>query len=52
MYRDVGLAAVANALEIPPHDLNAELGEAIRRGARYLFLMPKIRLPKSHAPTW
>jgi hypothetical protein len=49
-YSDAGLAAVANALEIPAGDLNVELAEAIRRGARYLFLMPKIRLPNTCAP--
>ena len=38
---DVGLAAVANALEIPTIDLDLELDEAIKRGARYIFLMPK-----------
>jgi hypothetical protein len=49
-YSDAGLAAVANALEIPAGDLDVELAEAIRRGARYLFLMPKIRLPNIGAP--
>ena len=52
MYRDVGLAAVANALEIPASDLDFELAEAIRRGERYLFLMPKIRMPKSRPLAW
>jgi hypothetical protein len=39
--RDVGLAAVATALEIAPGELTHELADAIKRGARYLFLMPK-----------
>jgi hypothetical protein len=47
MYRDIGLAIVADALEISTSDLDFEHAEAIRRGARYLLLMPKpkIRLP-------
>jgi hypothetical protein len=49
-YSDAGLAAVAAALEIPPGDLDVELAQAIRRGARYLFLTPKIRLPNIYAP--
>jgi hypothetical protein len=49
-YSDAGLAAVANALEIPAGDLDVELAESIRRGARYLFLMPKTRLPNISAP--
>jgi hypothetical protein len=49
-YSDAGLAAVANALEIPAGDLDVELAAAIRRGARYLFLTPKVRLPNICAP--
>ena len=49
-HSDAGLAAVASALEIPAGDLDVELAEAIRRGARYLFLTPKIRLPNICAP--
>ena len=43
IHRDVGLAAVAAALEIPTTDLEPELSQAIRRGARVLFLMSKPR---------
>jgi hypothetical protein len=49
-YSDAGLAAVANALEISAGELDVELAEAIRRGARYLLLTPKIRLPNICAP--
>jgi hypothetical protein len=42
VYRDIGLAVVAGALEIPTTDLDLdsdhlELGEAIRRGGGHLF---------------
>jgi hypothetical protein len=43
IYRDVGLAAVAAALEIPTTDLEPELSRPIKRGARFLFLMAKPR---------
>jgi hypothetical protein len=52
IYREIGLAAVANALEVPASDLDFELAEAIRRGERYLFLTPKIRLPKIRDLAW
>jgi hypothetical protein len=41
IYRDIGLAAVAGALEISTADFDPELGESIKRGARYLFLRPQ-----------
>ena len=41
IYRDVGLAAVARELELSADDLEPELSEAVRRGARYIYLMPK-----------
>ena len=41
IYRDVGLAAVAHELELSMDDLEPELSEAVRRGARFMFLMPK-----------
>jgi hypothetical protein len=53
VYRDIGLAVVAGALEIPAGDLDVELSEAIRRGARYLVPMlanrrsPTTRLSRS-----
>ena len=36
IYRAVGLAAVANELEISKVDLDPELVEAVERGAHYL----------------
>ena len=41
IYRDVGLAAVARELELSADDLEPELSEAVKRGARYIYLMPK-----------
>jgi hypothetical protein len=41
IYRDIGLAAVAAGLEMPVDSLDAEVGNAIRRGARYIHLMPR-----------
>ena len=41
IYRDVGLAAVAHELELSADDLEPELSEAVKRGARYIYLMPK-----------
>ena len=44
--REIGLAIVANALKIPINDFDdfdPEVGEAIRRGARYALLMLKAR---------
>jgi hypothetical protein len=39
IYREIGLAVVANALKIGTNDLDPEVGEAIRRGARYVLIM-------------
>ena len=36
LYRDVGLAAVAAELELPPQALEAELAESVARGAPLL----------------
>ena len=41
IYRDIGLAAVANELALPADDLEPELIEAVKRGSRYLYLMPR-----------
>ena len=43
--RDIGLATVAHALEMPTSDFEPELSEAVERGDRYLYLLkPKSRL--------
>ena len=39
VYRSIGLAAVANELELPPDDLDPEMRKAVKRGARYLNLV-------------
>jgi hypothetical protein len=41
IYRDVGLAAVARELELSTPDLETEVVEAVKRGARYVYLAPK-----------
>jgi hypothetical protein len=41
IYRDIGLAAVANELALPTDDFDPDLSEAVKRGARYVYLMPK-----------
>jgi len=40
IYRDIGLAAVASELALLSDDLEPELIEAVKRGSRYLYLMP------------
>ena len=51
IYRDVGLAAVARELELSADDLEPELSEAVRRGARFVFLMPRSKRDStSHSP--
>jgi hypothetical protein len=41
IYRDIGLAAVAHELDLSADDLEPKLSEAVKRGARYIYLMPK-----------
>ena len=41
IYRDIGLAAVAGELGLPTAEFEPELSEAVKRGERYLYLMPK-----------
>jgi hypothetical protein len=36
LYRDIGMAAVADELELPAQEFELEVGEAIERGSRYL----------------
>jgi hypothetical protein len=43
IYREIGLAIVASALKIPINDLDPEVREAVRRGARYVLIMLKSR---------
>ncbi len=43
IYHDIGLAAVAAGLEMPAESLDAEIGNAIKRGARYIHLMPRTK---------
>jgi hypothetical protein len=41
IYRDIGLAAVAMGLEVRIEELEAEVVEAVKRGSRYIHLMPR-----------
>lgn len=43
IYHDIGLAAVALGLEMPIDDLEPDVGEAVKRGARYIYLMPRTK---------
>ena len=40
LHRDIGLAAVARGLELSIDDLEPELSDAVKRGARYIYLTP------------
>ena len=40
LYRDIGLAAVAVELELPPRELEPDLQRSIERGTRYLAPAP------------
>jgi hypothetical protein len=48
IYREIGLAIVASALEIQINDLDPEVGKAVRRGANYALVMLKSR-PRADA---
>ena len=41
IYHDIGMAAVAIGLELAIDSLEPEAHEAVRRGHRYIHLMPK-----------
>ncbi len=41
IYRDIGLAAVAFGLELPIESLDPDVIASVKRGARYIYLMPK-----------
>lgn len=41
IYHDIGMAAVAMSLELVIESLEPEAHEAVRRGNRYIHLMPK-----------
>ncbi len=41
VYRDIGLAAVAAVLDMPVDQLDRDVADAVRRGARYICLMPR-----------
>ena len=47
IYHDIGMAAVAISLDLAVESLEPEAHEAVKRGARYIFLMPK----RQDAPT-
>ena len=41
IYHDIGMAAVAMGLDLAVDSLEPEAHEAVRRGNRYIHLMPK-----------
>ena len=41
IYHDIGMAAVATSLDLAIDSLEPEAHEAVRRGNRYIHLMPK-----------
>jgi hypothetical protein len=41
IYHDIGMAAVALGLELEVATLEPPVHDAVRRGARYICLMPK-----------
>ena len=41
IYHDIGMAAVALGLELAIDSLEPEAHEAVRRGNRYIHLMPR-----------
>lgn len=47
IYHDIGMAAVAISLELEFSSLEPAAHEAVKRGARYIYLMPK----RQSAPT-
>jgi len=47
IYHDIGMAAVAISLELQFDSLEPAAHEAVKRGSRYIYLMPK----RQSAPT-
>ena len=41
IYHDIGMAAVALGLDLPLEGLEPAAHESVRRGNRYIYLMPK-----------
>jgi len=50
IYRDIGLAAVAQELKIDVNGLAPDTVQAVSRGVRYIGLMPKRQDNGSPAP--
>jgi hypothetical protein len=47
IYHDIGMAAVAISLDLPLDSLDPATHDSVKRGARYIYLMPK----QQNAPT-
>ena len=43
IYRDIALAAIASELQMPASALEPELGDAVKRGVRYIEFLLKSR---------
>ena len=48
IYHDIGMAAVAMSLELAFEGLEPAIYDSVKRGARYIYLMPK-REPQMQA---
>jgi hypothetical protein len=45
IYHDIGMAAVAMSLDLTIETLDPDVHEAVKRGNRYIYLMPKRQDP-------
>ena len=41
IYHDIGMAAVAIGLELPVESHDPSTHESVKRGSRYIYLMPR-----------
>ncbi len=41
IYHDIGMAAVAMSLDLPVETLEPDTIESVKRGNRYIYLMPR-----------
>ena len=47
IYHDIGMAAVAMSLDLPIETLEPEAHESVKRGNRYIYLMPQRQNPSA-----
>ena len=51
IYRDIALAAIAAELQMPASGMEPELGDAVKRGVRYIEFLLKSRAAGSRTTT-